>query len=68
MEREYAYASYDAIRVLFNADGAVPEDGLRLVIDQARRNAKIARDVGPADVAALALLREAQRELHIKPR
>jgi NitT/TauT family transport system substrate-binding protein len=68
VEREYAYASYDALRVLFNADGAVPEDGLRLVIDQARRNAKIARDVSPADVADLALLREAQRELYIKAR
>ena len=32
----------DALRNLFNADGGVPEDGLRLVIDQARRNAKIA--------------------------
>ncbi len=33
VEREFAYASYDALRNLFNADGAVPEDGLKLVID-----------------------------------
>jgi NitT/TauT family transport system substrate-binding protein len=68
VEREYAYASYDALRVLFNADGAVPEDGLRLVIDQARRNAKITREIIPAEVANLALLRDAQMELGIKAR
>jgi NitT/TauT family transport system substrate-binding protein len=68
VEREYAYASYDALRVLFNADGAVPEDGLRLVIDQARRNAKITREIIPAEVADLALLRDAQMELGIKAR
>jgi len=43
IEREFAYASYDALRNLFNADGAVPEDGLKLVIDQARRAAKVTR-------------------------
>ena len=68
VERDYAYASYDALRNLFNADGSVPEDGLRLVIDQARRTAKIARDVTPAEVADLTMLREAQLELGIKGR
>jgi len=68
VDREFAYSSYDALRVLFNADGAVPEDGLRLVIDQAKRNAKITRDVTPADVADLAMLREAQAELGVKAR
>lgn len=68
VEREFAYASYDALRNLFNADGAVPEDGLKLVIEQARRNAKIARDVAPGDVADLTFLREAQAELGIKAR
>jgi NitT/TauT family transport system substrate-binding protein len=68
VERDYAYASYDALRNLFNADGSVPEDGLRLVIDQARRAAKITRDVTPAEVADLTFLREAQVELGIKGR
>ena len=63
VERDFAYASYDALRNLFNADGAVPEDGLKLVIDQARRSAKIAREVVSADVADLTFLREAQSEL-----
>jgi NitT/TauT family transport system substrate-binding protein len=68
VERDYAYASYDALRNLFNADGAVPEDGLRLVIDQARRNARITREITPAEVADLSVLRQAQAELGIKAR
>jgi NitT/TauT family transport system substrate-binding protein len=68
VESEFAYASYDALRNLFNADGAVPEDGLKLVIDQARRSAKITREVAPGEVADLKFLREAQAELGIKAR
>jgi NitT/TauT family transport system substrate-binding protein len=68
IERDFAYASYDALRNLFNADGAVPEDGLRLVIDQARRSAKITREVASADVADLTFLRQAQSELGITGR
>ena len=68
VERDYAYASYDALRNLFNADGAVPDDGLKLVIDQARRNAKVTREVTPAEVVDLTFLREAQAELGIKQR
>ena len=68
VERDYAYASYDALRNLFNADGSVPEDGLTLVIDQARRSAKVTREVIPTEVADLTFLREAQAELGIKQR
>ena len=46
----------------------MPEDGLKLVIDQARRNAKVTREVAPAEVADLTFLREAQAELGIKAR
>jgi NitT/TauT family transport system substrate-binding protein len=68
VERDYAYASYDALRNLFNADGSVPEDGLKLVIDQARRSAKVAREITPAEVADLRFLKEAQAELGVKGR
>ena len=68
VEREFAYASYDALRNLFNVDGAVPEDGLKLVIEQTRRSAKVAREVAPHEVADLSFLREAQGELGIKGR
>ena len=65
VEREFAYASYDALRNLFNADGAVPEDGLKLVIEQARRNAKVIREIMPNEVVDLTFLHEAQAELGI---
>jgi NitT/TauT family transport system substrate-binding protein len=68
VEREFAYASYDALRNLFNVDGAVPEDGLKLVIDQARRNAKVSREIMSNEVVDLTFLREAQVELGIKAR
>jgi NitT/TauT family transport system substrate-binding protein len=68
VEREFAYASYDALRNLFNADGAVPEDGLKLVIEQVRRNAKVTRDIMPNEVVDLTFLHEAQAELGIKAR
>ena len=68
VEREFAYASYDALRNLFNADGAVPEDGLKLVIDQTRRSNKVTREVAPSEVADFNFLREAQAELGIKGR
>src|SRR5882724_3577244 len=68
VERDYAYASYDALRNLFNADGAVPEDGLKLVIEQARRNAKVIREIIPNEVVDLTFLHEAQVELGIKSR
>jgi NitT/TauT family transport system substrate-binding protein len=66
VERDYAYASYDALRNLFNADGGVPEEGLKLVIDQARHNAKVTREVTMAEVVDLRFLREAQAELGVK--
>ncbi len=68
VEREFAYASYDALKNLFNADGAVPGDGLKLVIEQARRRAKVTREVAPNEVVDLSFLREAQAELGIKSR
>jgi NitT/TauT family transport system substrate-binding protein len=68
VDREFAYASYDALRNLFNADGAVPEDGLKLVIEQTRRSNKIAREVAPNEVVDLSFLRQAQAELGIKAR
>jgi len=68
VEREFAYASYDALKNLFNADGSVPEDGLKLVIDQARRSAKVTREVASGEVVDLSFLRAAQVELGIKAR
>ena len=46
----------------------MPEDGLKLVIDQTRRSNKIAREVAPSEVVDLSFLRAAQAELGIKAR
>src|SRR6185437_4678554 len=58
VEKEFAYASYDALRNLFNNDGSVPEDGLKLVIEQTRRSNKVERQVTTSEVVDLSFLRE----------
>jgi hypothetical protein len=52
----------------FNEDGNVPEDGLRLVIEEAKKLAKIERVVSLTEVADLSILRNAQKELGIRGR
>jgi NitT/TauT family transport system substrate-binding protein len=63
-----AAATYDSSWKVFNPDGTISPDGLRLVIEQAKREMKITRDVALDDVADIAALRAAQAELGIKPR
>jgi len=67
-DRESAAASYDGTVKVFNADGSIPESGLKLVIDQAKQALKVDQPVAPDQVADLGPLREAQRELNIKGR
>lgn len=65
-DRNSAAAAYDAAVKVFNADGTIPESGLRLVLEQARSEANLSREVAVSEVADLTLLREAQRELGTK--
>ncbi len=67
-DRESAAASYDGTFKVFNADGSIPESGLKLVIDQPRQALKETRPIAPEDTADLGPLREAQKELGIKGR
>jgi NitT/TauT family transport system substrate-binding protein len=67
-DRESASASYDGTVKVFNADGSIPESGLKLVIDQSRQALKMDQPVSPNQVADLGPLREAQKELGIKGR
>ncbi len=67
-DRENAAATYDSTWRVFNLDGSIPEDGLRLVIEQAKQELKITREISPNEIADLTLLREVQRELGIKGR
>ena len=65
-DRNSATAAYDAAVKVFNTDGTIPESGLRLVLEQARSEANLTREVAVGEVADLLLLREAQKELGIK--
>ena len=67
-DRESASASYDGTVKVFNADGSIPESGLKLVIDQSRQALKMDQPVSPDQVADLGPLRDAQKELGIKGR
>lgn len=63
VDRETASANYDSALRSFNDDGSLPEAGLRLIVDEAKKPAKIAREIPLADIADLSILREAQKEL-----
>ncbi len=66
IDKEMATATYDSVGKAFNEDGSLPEDGLRLLIDEAKKAAKISREIASSEVADLSILREAQKELGIK--
>ena len=48
--------------------GDIPEDGLRLLIEHAKKELKITREVPMAEVWNQTILREAQKELRTKGR
>jgi ABC-type nitrate/sulfonate/bicarbonate transport system substrate-binding protein len=64
-DKEMATASYDSVLKVLNEDGSLPEDGLRLVVEEAKKAAKVNRNVSLNEVADLSILRAAQRELGI---
>jgi NitT/TauT family transport system substrate-binding protein len=68
VNRETATANYDSAARVFNADGSLPEAGLRLIIEEAKKTARLDREIPLNEVADLSILREAQKELGIKPR
>jgi ABC-type nitrate/sulfonate/bicarbonate transport system substrate-binding protein len=68
IDKEMATATYDSVGKAFNEDGSLPEDGLRLLIEEARKAAKVSREIASSEVADLAILREAQKELGIQGR
>jgi NitT/TauT family transport system substrate-binding protein len=65
-DKETATATYESNSKTFSADGSIPEDGLRLVIEEAKTSANIQRQVPVSDVTDLTILRAAQMELGIK--
>jgi ABC-type nitrate/sulfonate/bicarbonate transport system substrate-binding protein len=63
---EFAEAAYDSTVGVFSQDGTIPEDGLRLVIDNFRKSMNISRQVSLSDVSDSTLLFQVQRDLGIK--
>jgi NitT/TauT family transport system substrate-binding protein len=66
VERDTAAASYDSTWKVFSPDGNIPGDGLRMVVDQAKAELKLTRDVALSEVIDMAPLQAAQRELGIR--
>src|SRR5438128_1253392 len=66
VERDHAVASYDSTWRVFSPDGNIPQEGLRLVIDQAKAELKLTRDVPLNEIIDVTPLREAQKELGLR--
>ena len=66
INREIATVTYESLSRVFNDDGSLPEKGLRLVIEENKKIAKVTREIAFDDVADLSILRMAQKELGIK--
>jgi NitT/TauT family transport system substrate-binding protein len=65
IDKEMATATYESSWKIYNEDGSVPEDGLRLIIEETKKTLKVNREVSFNEVVDLSILREAQRELGI---
>ena len=66
--KENAADAYDSTWQVFSPDGSILDDGVRLVIEDGRKALKITKPVSVNEVADTTALREAQRELGLKPR
>jgi NitT/TauT family transport system substrate-binding protein len=65
---DHAAATYDSSWKVFNPDGTISEDGLRLVVEQAKREMKVTREIALDEVADTSALRAAQNELGLRTR
>jgi len=66
VDKETAAATYESVWKTYNDDGSLPEKGLRLVVEEARRVGKVEREISLSEIADLSILREAQKEMGIK--
>ena len=63
IDTEMATRTYDSSVKTFSENLALPEDGLRLLIDDAKRIGKVNREVSLREVPDLSILSMAQKEL-----
>jgi ABC-type nitrate/sulfonate/bicarbonate transport system substrate-binding protein len=66
IDKDAAAATYEAFLPALNEDGNCPEEGMRLVIEETKKAAKISRKVSMKDVVDLSILKEVQEEMGIK--
>jgi len=66
VERDHAVASYDSTWKVFSPDGNIPQEGLRMVVEQAKTDLKLTREEPLNEIVDLAPLRAAQKELGIR--
>ncbi len=66
IDKEMASATYDSSVKTYSEDLGLPDSGLRLLIDEAKRVTKVSREVSLSEVSDLSMLRDAQRDLGIK--
>jgi NitT/TauT family transport system substrate-binding protein len=66
VDKETAAATYESVWKTYNDDGSLPEKGLRLVVEEAKRVGKVEREISLTEIADLSILREVQRELAVK--
>jgi len=59
-------AAYDSTVGVFSQDGTIPEDGLRLLIENFRKSMNISRPIPLTEVSGSTVLLEVQRELGIR--
>jgi NitT/TauT family transport system substrate-binding protein len=67
IDSEVATANYEYLSRAINDDGSLSEKGIQLVIEEAKKAGKVVREISLSEVADLSILKEAQRELGIKP-
>ena len=63
LSRDSAGTTYDSVVKVYNEDPNTCDKGLRLVVDETKKTIKLTREVPYSEVADLAILREAHREL-----
>jgi len=63
---EHAYAAYDATVKVISPDGGIPEDGLKFLVEQAKRDVKMTRDIPMSEIDDFSILREIQQETGLR--
>lgn len=66
IDRELAAQSYDAVVRSFSADGSASSKSIQNVIDSTKSRLQVERPISVADVVALPILNDAQKEIGLK--